>query len=502
MLLPDLSDRRYQIVKILGQGGSADVYLARHLALGELRVLKILHQDILPDSKRRTRFLQEAKLAAHLKHPAIVRVFDVTQTRASLQIEMEYIEGQSLRQYLEQKSRLPPPVAVAVIEAVLEGLEHAHAATLNFDGVEYDGVIHRDLKPENILLRRDGQPVICDFGIAKLGADLLSMTQNVSGSVPYMAPERLRGENSTRAIDVFALGVMLFEILAGFRPFRGDNRTEVIENILKWNIADIRADLPDLDPALLEILQRALARDPSDRYADAGQMRAALGPLYKQYHGEAPPRQVIGEFLRLGRITTTEFRALLPEESFWSRRLWWWGLPAVAVLGLTAVLVGRPAFLHAPQGFAALAAAGKLKQAAEHLPTEPQTRQAACFALAQDYWQRRDAQTALWWTDQALDAGPHPRMYALRAEIYLDRGLRNRARDELDREHPFLGRSSVETQAQYYWLLSRWLHAVPSPLAAGQRRELRASLEAVLKLVGNPTDPRHVAARQWLVDLH
>src|SRR5690606_15091378 len=215
-------------------GASATVYLARHVALGELRVLKILHHDMMMDAKRRNKFKMEAQVSAHLKHPAIVQVFDVTQTDSKLQIEMEYIDGLSLRQYLERRKSFPLSVAIAIIQAVLEGMEHAHRASLTFGETVLDGVIHRDLKPENIMVRKNGQPVICDFGVAKVGADLMTQTQHISGSVAYMAPERLRGELSTRSIDVFSLGVMFFELHKGYRPFTGQNRTQVIENILKW----------------------------------------------------------------------------------------------------------------------------------------------------------------------------------------------------------------------------------------------------------------------------
>src|SRR5690606_40767232 len=173
MLLSEATDTRYDIVKLLGQGASATVYLARHVALGELRVLKILHHDMMMDAKRRNKFKMEAQVSAHLNQPAIVQVFDVTQTDSKLQIEMEYIDGLSLRQYLERRKSFPLSVAIAIIQAVLEGMEHAHRASHTFGETVLDGVIHRDLKPENIMVRKNGQPVICDFGVGKVGADLI-----------------------------------------------------------------------------------------------------------------------------------------------------------------------------------------------------------------------------------------------------------------------------------------------------------------------------------------
>jgi tRNA A-37 threonylcarbamoyl transferase component Bud32 len=321
MIISEATDTRYDVVKLLGQGASATVYLARHIALGELRVLKILHHDMMLDARRREKFKMEAQVSAHLKHPAIVQVFDVTQTDSKLQIEMEFIDGMSLRQYLEKRKHFPLSVTLAILYAVLEGMEHAHKARLTFGDTALDGVIHRDLKPENILLRKNGQPVICDFGVAKVGADLMTQTQHISGSVAYMAPERLRGELSTRSIDVFALGVMFFELHKGYRPFTGHNKTQVLENILKWNIVDLDQAWKGSDEAVLQIVKKALAREPSQRYADAGQMLAALRPIYKLYHGDAAPAAVIQDFFARGQFTTAEFRALLPEETPWRSRL-------------------------------------------------------------------------------------------------------------------------------------------------------------------------------------
>ena len=276
---------------------------------------------MMMDAKRRNKFKMEAQVSAHLKHPSIVQVFDVTQTASKLQIEMEYIDGLSLRQYLEKRKHFPLSVAIAIIHAVLEGMEHAHRARLTFGETVLDGVIHRDLKPENIMVRKNGQPVICDFGVAKVGADLVTQTQHISGSVAYMAPERLRGELSTRSIDVFALGVMFFELHKGYRPFPGNNKTQVLENILRWNIVDLDQEWRGSDPAVLQVVRRALGREPANRYQDAGQMLAALRPIYKLYHGDAPPSAVLQDFLTRGQFTTAEFRALMPEETPWRNRI-------------------------------------------------------------------------------------------------------------------------------------------------------------------------------------
>jgi tRNA A-37 threonylcarbamoyl transferase component Bud32 len=419
-----------------------------------MRVLKIMHQDMMMDQKRRAKFCREAQLAAHLRHPAIVHVHDVTQTGTSIQIEMEYIDGLSLRQQLEARGHFPAPVAVALMVAVLEGLEHAHKARLTIHDSTFDGVIHRDLKPENIMLRSTGQPVICDFGVAKLGADQLSMTQNISGSVAYMAPERLRGELSTRGIDIFALGVTFFELLKGYRPIAGDSKAQVIENILRWVLLDIRHEMEGFDPSFAEIIEKAIARDPAERYADASQMLAALKPLYRLYHGERSAADVMKEFLTRGELSTSEFKALLTDSPSWSSRRTSWvlgmGVGAAGIVALGLYLFPQSK----PVGFQALLAAGDLPAALVAADTLPALeKREAWFKVAAAYLhENKNPGQALLLANKVLDQSYHPRVALLRAEIYLDQGMGNMAQAELLRMQPLLSRLQPATRAEYHWL--------------------------------------------------
>ncbi len=453
--LSDAPDTRYDIVKILGQGASATVYLARHLALGELRVLKILHNDMMMDAKRRAKFMLEAQVSAHLKHPAIVQVFDVTQSTSKLQIEMEYIEGMSLRQTLEKQQSIPLSVSLAIIYGILEGLEHAHRARLTFGNTEFDGVIHRDLKPENIMIRKNGQPVICDFGVAKVGADLMTMTQHISGSVAYMAPERLRGEPSTRSIDVFALGVMFFELHKGFRPFKGNNKTQALENILKWNIVDLELEWVGSDAELLTIIRKAMAQDPSQRFQDASQMLAAIRPIYKLYHGEVPAATVIYDFFARGQFTTAEFRALLHEKTTWKSRI------PLSIGAMALAAVAYTAYLAWPKSSASISQGEKTQpgdsdadeQKIRELPKDEQQR--AYFNLAQTRFnENHDAGKALLLVTKALDISFHPTIALLKAEVLLDQSMYNLAEVELARIESWLPKMTTENQAQYYWLFA------------------------------------------------
>jgi len=494
MKLSETTDARYEIVKILGQGGSADVFLARHLVLGEMRVLKILHQDMVMDTKRRGKFFLEAQLAAHLKHPAIVHIYDVNQSGSKLQIEMEYVDGWSLRQQLEQRRLFPPPIALAIIVGVLEGLQHAHQAKLTFDGVQYDGVIHRDLKPENILIRKTGQPVICDFGVAKLGADLHSMTQNISGSVAYMAPERLRGEVSTRSIDVFAIGIMLFELLMGKRPLPSRNQGEAIDSLLHWRIVDIPAAMRGFDDGLIQVICKATARESGHRYQDASQMLDALRPVYRLYHGMATPDQVLKGYLTKGQFSTAEFRALLPEEGNFHKRWPWLAAIALVVAGVGFLAFGRNQGRSesAPKAIVmdSLTLQNKIDQGdlagakslVEAMPNAEE-RQNGFFNLAQAYLNQKDAGNALLLSNKALELGFHPTIAGLRARIYLDQDMPNMALTDLDQIQPWLSKMSQENQAQYFWLKARLESGLFAQSGSREQREKAlSSLRNYLRL--------------------
>ncbi|GEM_PF-2244492 len=559
MLLSEATDTRYDLVKLLGQGASATVYLARHIALGELRVLKILHHDMMMDAKRRSKFKMEAQVSAHLKHPAIVQVFDVTQTASKLQIEMEYIDGMSLRQYLEKRKSFPLSVSIAIVYAVLEGMEHAHRARLTFGETVLDGVIHRDLKPENIMVRRNGQPVICDFGVAKVGADLMTQTQHISGSVAYMAPERLRGELSTRSIDVFALGVMFFELHKGYRPFPGNNKTQVLENILRWNIVDLDQDWRGSDASVLQIVRKALAREPANRYQDAGQMLSALRPIYKLYHGDAPPAAVLQDYLTRGQFTTAEFKALLPEETPWRNRI----AKVVGVLALAgagwfayqalqsgapkhtasdasgaATNPSTPGSASAPVSIAAQAAtaspnaSGSASPATAIASTAPSPSQSAAdaadqaradgianaerrikalplkeqqggyYALAKaSLRDKRDPGRALLLVNKALDYSFHPTIALLKVEILQDQEMFNLADTELARISPWLKQMTRENQAQYHWLSAQQQFRRGSIDTAPGRAKARAALKQYLALKPRGAEENLKKAQQLLHSL-
>ncbi len=531
-LLSEATDTRYDIIKILGQGASATVYLARHRALGELRVLKILHQDMMMDTKRRQKFMLEAQVSAHLKHPAIVQVFDVTQTSSKLQIEMENIDGMSLRQHLERREFFPLPVTLALVFGILEGLEHAHRARLTIGDMTFDGVIHRDLKPENILIRKNGQPVICDFGVAKVGADLMTMTQHISGSVAYMAPERLRGELSTRSIDIFAMGVIFFELHTGKRPFSGANKTDALQNILRWKLIDLDSTWGDSDKSILEIIRRALARDPDQRYQDATQMLSALRPIYKLYHGDAPPLSIIHDFFTRGQFTTAEFRALVQEEPKWKRNALI-GL-SIAIVVLIAFIfflsrpnevapglpINSPATLSSVQTIApteaSIPASGAktsstIASSPNSIPaalTEidiskmpKENQQKAYFTLAKKVFKENgDAGRALLLVTKALDFSFHPTIALLKVEILINQNMANMASNELSRIKPWLSNLSPINQAQYHWLNAQ-MELQKDKTSPSAKKRIRSSLKSYLALAPQSDADNMQTAKKILANL-
>jgi eukaryotic-like serine/threonine-protein kinase len=267
----------------LGRGGMGIVYLAEDTRLGRDIALKILPAAFV-DEDRRRRFLREAHAAARVSHPNVVSVFEVGQIAGNTFIAMEYVEGRTLRALLEESGGAPLPLreALAITRAIADGLESAHVA----------GIVHRDLKPENVMITRRGLVKILDFGLAKVAAlsehgdegtaanaGQLTAKGQILGTPSYMSPEQVTGRSLDLRSDLFSLGVMLYEMVTGARPFRGSTVMEVLiaidrdepEPVSKWSAA--------AQPALERLLRRCLAKRPEDRCEGAFEIRAAIDRL-------------------------------------------------------------------------------------------------------------------------------------------------------------------------------------------------------------------------------
>ncbi len=251
---------RYQIVNELGRGAMGVVYRAFDPMIGRTVAIKtMLTQGLAPSefAEFRDRFQREAQAAGILNHPNIVTVYDFGESQGFLYLAMEFLEGKSLHEILRERKALPAGEAVPIFEQVAGALGHAHAHK----------VIHRDVKPANIMLLKDGTVKVTDFGIAKISTTSMTQTGQVFGTPNYMSPEQVRGMQLDGRSDIFALGVVLYESLVGVKPFPGDDITTVLYKLVHEEPVPPLQLRPELDPGLGRVIQKALAKNPDQRYA-------------------------------------------------------------------------------------------------------------------------------------------------------------------------------------------------------------------------------------------
>jgi len=269
----------YQIVALLGEGGMGEVYRARDARLGRDVALKVLPAGMASDPARLERFRREAQTVASLNHPHIVTIYSVEEAAGVSFLTMELVEGRRLDELLTADG-LPLASLLDIGAAVADALGAAHAK----------GIVHRDLKPANLMVNRDGRVKVLDFGLARSAATPVSdqtVTQvapittvgTVVGTVPYMSPEQLRGRPVDHRSDIFSLGILLYELAAGHRPFGGASDPDVISSILRDTPRDLSALRPDLPPRLGRIIARCLEKEPDRRYSAAEEIREELHAL-------------------------------------------------------------------------------------------------------------------------------------------------------------------------------------------------------------------------------
>ncbi len=260
---------RYELQELLGSGGMARVHAAVDRRLGRRVAVKVVHEHLLGDGRSRQRLVREARSAASFHHPNSVAVFDVGEHERQPFIVMELIEGESLADRLEREGRLSATEAVRIGVGVLAALEAAHER----------GLVHRDIKPANVLLPQRGGVKLADFGIAKAMTETaggLTAVGHVMGTPNYLSPEQAAGQAAVPASDLYALGVVLYECLAGQPPFTGENPLAVALAHQREPVPPLRRAAPDVPAELADLVERALAKDPGARFADAATMRRAL----------------------------------------------------------------------------------------------------------------------------------------------------------------------------------------------------------------------------------
>ncbi|MCI5573651.1 MAG: Stk1 family PASTA domain-containing Ser/Thr kinase [Faecalibacterium prausnitzii] len=300
-------DGLYEVRELIGSGGMANVYKAVMLGhngpvpVGTVVAVKVLRQEYTHDPDLVRRFKNESKAISLLNHPNIVKVYDVSVNNDLQYIVMEYVDGMTLREYLNERGgKLSSRETVHFISQILKALEHAHA----------NGVVHRDIKPQNIMLLDNGQLRMMDFGIARISrADNQLLVGKAMGSVHYISPEQAKGDETDCTSDIYSVGVMMYEMLSGHLPFDADDVVEVAIKQISDQPKSLREIAPEVPGALVEITEKAMAKLPQNRYASAREMLDALDTYVQnpsvmfeyQYITEDAPEKVVKRTMNQNR---------------------------------------------------------------------------------------------------------------------------------------------------------------------------------------------------------
>lgn len=307
-------DGRYRVLRKIGAGGMADVWLAEDTHLQRQVALKVLHKHFAQDREFVARFQREAESAAGLQHPNVVAVYDRGDFEGVNYIAMQYVEGPTLKQLIDRG--LTPDQAVPLVRQVLEAARFAHR----------NGIVHRDLKPQNVIISADGVAMVTDFGIARAGLSEITQTGSVMGTPQYLSPEQAQGYDVTAVSDLYSIGVLLYEALTGRVPFEGESAVAVAMKQVSEVPQRPSSIAPAVWPALDAVVMRALEKEPGERFQSADAFIAALDAAMKDRGGSG----------------TADFAALPPvvavpvedEEEEKRKRRWW------LIAALAAILIG------------------------------------------------------------------------------------------------------------------------------------------------------------------
>ena len=342
---------RYRIIDTLGEGGMANVYLAEDIILQRKVAVKILRLDLQKEPQTLARFQREALATSELSHPNIVMVLDVGTDHGLPYMVMEYVDGPDLKDYIRANSPLNLGNIIKIMDQILSAMSLAHK----------HNVIHRDLKPQNILMDKHGNIKIADFGIAvALNQNSVTQTNSAIGSVHYMSPEQTRGGLVTKQSDIYSLGIILYELITGNVPFNGDSAVSIALKHAQEPIPSIRKQDPNIPQPLENVVLKATAKDPRDRYNSAKEMKDDLDtslepgranePVFKPTHGNNDDETIILPNFKPNRVvdkTDVENRAQDKTADYHKNRSsftqalrkykWWWlfvGFAAILIIGL------------------------------------------------------------------------------------------------------------------------------------------------------------------------
>lgn len=272
-------NERYEIIRNIGEGGMANVYLAYDTILDREVAVKILRGDLANDEKFVRRFQREAISASSLNHPNIVAMYDVGEDDGKYFIVMEYIKGQTLKSLIKRRGALTLPEVIDIMLQLTSGIAHAHESY----------IIHRDVKPQNVLILEDGTVKITDFGIATaLNSNELTQTNSVMGSVHYLPPEQANGNGSTIKSDIYSLGILMFELLTGKLPFKGENAVEIAIKQMRDTIPSVVDVNEDIPQSIENVILKACAKNPKNRYNSALEMHEDIKTALNPERGDEP----------------------------------------------------------------------------------------------------------------------------------------------------------------------------------------------------------------------
>jgi serine/threonine-protein kinase len=334
--------KQYQLVGKLGAGGMGDVYRARDTVLGRDAAVKVLHAERLPDGEARQRFLREARAASALNHPNVVTVYEIGSDNGVDFIAMEFVPGETLQSLMRQR-RLSIAEAASYAAQTADALGKAHAV----------GIVHRDIKPSNLAITADGLVKVLDFGLARLNdaaipdgddstrhAKFATRAGTIIGTIAYMSPEQARGDEAGPMSDVFSLGIVLFEMLSGQRPFEGSSEMARLHNLHFTPPKELRQLAPDVPDGLAHIVARMLEKEPAARYSAMADLRQELRPFAAAEGFEAPSRSLDGPRSDFGRpASSAALRASADREDLRSpvRTI---AIAAAILMGLAAAGAG------------------------------------------------------------------------------------------------------------------------------------------------------------------
>ncbi|WP_018658878.1 Stk1 family PASTA domain-containing Ser/Thr kinase [Allofustis seminis] len=345
---------RYELIKKIGSGGMANVYLARDLILERDVAIKLLAFDFTDDEESLRRFRREALSTTELTHPNIVSIYDVGEGEYPY-IVMEFVDGMDLNEYIKKNRPIPPEKALNIMDQILNGMSYAHSS----------GIIHRDLKPHNVLVDKEGHVKITDFGIAvALSQNSITQTNSLLGSVHYLSPEQARGHIATKQSDIYSLGILLYEMLAGKVPFDGESAVSIALKHFQNEIPSLRALDPSIPQALENVVLKATTKDATQRYQSIDEMRQDLATSLDFERANEPKFQARDINEDVTRVMAPLTEDQLKEAKIFNqknknkeatkkqknflKRYWWAFILLLGILGLAVMFLRRPGEIAVP----------------------------------------------------------------------------------------------------------------------------------------------------------